>query len=321
MPRLVDARQVEPVLGGLLGAVDVDGGPTDEQLLLLRALATHVWGRPDLDPGVVTPLTPAEVTRAIGGTDAVRRFHYLLVVLELCRHPFSITQEEKVEEYAAALHLDGMGLEFCRDLATRGIEAARADHDRFEANLRTEQQEPRLRTRTPRDDLTDPELVELVLAMESLPDGSLGRALIRFYADFGLSVPGATASDLTYAFVAHDMNHVIAGYAPVADGELALGAFQMGMNDSEVSWILCLTNLAIHEAGVIQLGDIAPKTGTLGRPGVADTFARALARGSQCTADFAVADHLAVADRPLAEVRASFGVPPLDDGESGAPAT
>ena len=312
MPRLVDPEQVAPVVGGLLGAVDVDGGPTDEQVRLLRALTTHVWDRPDLDLGTVVPLDPSGVARAIGGTDAVRRFHYLLVVLELCRHPFTAAQEARVAEYAAALALDGMGLEFCRDLAARGVAAARADHDRFEANLRVEQQEPELRTHRQRADDTDPELVERILALADLPTGTLGHALTRFYAEFGLSVPGASASELNYAFVAHDMNHVIAGYAPVAEGELALGAFQMGMNDSEVSWLLCLTNLAIHEAGVIQLGDIAPKTETLGRAGAAETFARALARGTRCTADFAVADHLAMVEVPLAEVRARFGVPPPD---------
>jgi len=312
VPRLVDPEQVEPVVGGLLGAVNVDGGPTDEQVRLLRALTAHVWDRPDLDTATVAPRAPAEVARAIGGTDAVRRFHYLLVVLELCRHPFTATQAARVAEYADALALDGMGLEFCRDLASRGMDAARADHDRFEANLRSEQQEPRLRTRRQRADDTDPELVARILALADLPDGTLGHALTRFYADFGLTVPGASASEMNYAFVAHDMNHVIAGYDPVAEGELALGAFQMGMNDSEVSWLLCLTNLAIHEAGVIQLGDIAPKSATLGRPGAAETFARALARGSRCTGDFAVADHLGMAVLPLADVRARFGVPPVD---------
>ncbi len=312
MARLVDPEQVEPVVGGLLGAVDVDGGPTDEQLRLLRALTTHVWERPDLDLGTVARLDPAGVARAVGGTDAVRRFHYLLVVLELCRHPFTAAQEAKVAEYADALALDGMGLELCRDLAARGVVAARADHDRFEANLRVEQQEPRLRTRQQRADDTDPELVAEIMALAELPEDSLGWALTRFYDEFGLSVPGASASELNYAFVAHDMNHVIAGYPPVAEGELALGAFQMGMNDSEVSWLLCLTNLAIHEAGIIQLGDIAPKTATLGRPGVAETFARALARGTRCTADFATADHLGMAALPLAEVRARYGVPPPD---------
>ena len=310
--RLVNPEQVEQVVGGLLGAVDVDGGATDEQMSILRALTTHVWARPDLDLGAVTPLAPTDVRAAIGGTDAVRRFHYLLVLLELCRHPLTEAQDARVREYAAALSLDGIGLEFCRDLVAQGVETARADHDRFEANLRDVQREPQLRTRTPLADDTDPELVERIMAFERLPDDTLGFALTRFYADHGLDVPGATASTFNYIFVAHDMNHVIAGYEPVAAGELALGAFQMGMNDSEVSWILCLTNLAIHEAGVIRLGDIAPKHETLSRPGVADMFGRAMARGVATTGDFAAADHLAMADRPLEEVRAAFGVLPLD---------
>ena len=310
--RLVNADQVEQVVGGLLGAVEVDGGATEEQVSILRALTTHVWARPDLDLAEVTPLSPAEVSSAIGGTDAVRRFHYLLVLLELCRHPLTEAQDARVRAYADALSLDSIGLEFCRDLVAKGVEAARADHDRFEENLRVVQREPQLRDRVPRDDLTDPELVERLMAFERLPEDTLGYALTRFYADFGLDVPGATASTINYLFVAHDMNHVIAGYEPVAAGELALGAFQMGMNDSEVSWILCLTNLAIHEAGVIQLGDIAPKHETLSRPGVADMFGRAMARGVATTGDFAAADHLAMADRPLEEVRAAYGVPPLD---------
>jgi len=312
MTRLVRPDQVEQVVGGLLGAIDVDGGATDEQLAIVRAITTHVWGRPDLDLATVAPLAPSDVAGAIGGTDAVRRFHYLLVLLELCRHPLTEAQDASVRAYAEALALDSIGLEFCRDLVARGVEAARADHDRFEENLREVQREPQLRDRVPHDDLTDPELVERLMAFERLPEDTLGHALTRFYAEFGLDVPGASASTLNYLFVAHDMNHVIAGYEPVAAGELALGAFQMGMNDSEVSWILCLTNLAIHEAGVIQLGDIAPKHETLSRPGVADMFGRAMARGVATTGDFAAADHLAMADRPLEEVRAAFGVPPLD---------
>ncbi|MFM8304202.1 MAG: hypothetical protein ACKOA9_07905 [Actinomycetota bacterium] len=311
MTRLVRPDQVESVVGGLLGAVDVDGGPTDEQARILAALATHVWARPDLDLATVTPLGPAEVAAAIGGTDAVRRFHYLLVLLELCRHPLTAAQDARVREYASALALDGIGLEFCRDLVAQGVEAARADHDRFEVNLRTVQEEPQLRTRTLRDDLTDPELVERILSFARLPEGTLGHALTQFYADHGLSVPGASASEINYVFVAHDMNHVIAGYPPVAAGEVSLGAFQMGMSDSEASWILCLTNLAIHEAGVIQLGDIAPKSETLARPGVADMFAQAMARGIACTGDFGAADHFAMVEWPLEEVRAHFGVPPL----------
>lgn len=43
--------------------------------------------------------------------------------------------------------------------------------------------------------------------------------------------------------------------------------------------------------------------------GATDLLAEALWRGSQCTSDFSQTDHLMLADQPLAEVRAHFGVP------------
>ncbi len=41
-------------------------------------------------------------------------------------------------------------------------------------------------------------------------------------------------------------------------------------------------------------------------------MAQAMVRGTQCTSDFTIADHLALAALPLAEVRAQFGIPPLE---------
>ena len=38
----------------------------------------------------------------------------------------------------------------------------------------------------------------------------------------------------------------------------------------------------------------------------------ALWRGAQCTADFSQADHLALAEWQLDDVRAHFGVPPAE---------
>ena len=46
MPFLVAPELVEPVTRSLLDAIDVDGGPTDEQLAVLRAFVTYLWTRP-----------------------------------------------------------------------------------------------------------------------------------------------------------------------------------------------------------------------------------------------------------------------------------
>ena len=56
---------------------------------------------------------------------------------------------------------------------------------------------------------------------------------------------------------------------------------------------------------------VVPKQATLARPGAAATLADAIRRGEQCTGDFTTADHLAMVERDLADVREQFGVPPL----------
>ena len=79
-------------VAGLLGAVDVDGGPTDEQLAVLRAFVTHVWQRPDLDLATLTPLRPERARGPPAGDEARLRFCEMVMVLELCRHPQSAAQ-------------------------------------------------------------------------------------------------------------------------------------------------------------------------------------------------------------------------------------
>ena len=126
----------------------------------------------------------------------------------------------------------------------------------------------------------------------------------------GLSYPGDDPNPPAI-FVAHDNAHVIAGYEPTGPGELALGAFQISMNDSDAHWIAFIGSIAIHEAGWYTAPGFQGKTATLTRPGALDTFAEAFERGQQCTGDFSAVDHLAMVERPLADVRADFRVPPV----------
>ena len=116
-------------------------------------------------------------------------------------------------------------------------------------------------------------------------------------------------------FVAHDLNHVISGYSPTGQGEIALGAMEFAMNDSEGTWSRFLSSLSIHEAGMSRLENFEAKEATLTRPGAADLVGEAFDRGNQCTKDFSRIDHLAMAEWPLEEVRAHFGVVPLAGGD------
>ena len=128
---LVSAELVEPFARALLGAIDVDGGPTDEQLAVLQALVTHLWERDDLDLGDPRAARARRAAAAITDPDARRRLCELMVTLELCRHPRvggagrprrGVRARAGVERARAGDHAA---------IGSTGSSAATADFDRF----------------------------------------------------------------------------------------------------------------------------------------------------------------------------------------------
>jgi hypothetical protein len=308
--KIIEDALIEPVARLLVGAADVDGGPTDEQLGVLRAIVAGCGGRTDIDVAALAPLAPEDAAELIGTPEARRRSRELMVLLELCRHPLSDAQIARVDEYAAALGESGPGLEMARDLVRAGADTAKDDFFRFYEPYAGEVAERSLRDRYGGDlDQPDPELGGRLRALHDLPEGTLGYAYVEFYRRSGIPVPGDDPHSPAM-FVGHDMCHVIAGYEPVGVGEIALGAMQLALTDNDTHWMQFLGNLAVHEAGFLGTDTIVAKEATLARPGATDTLAHAMWRGSQCTGDFTTADHLALVDRPLEDVRAQFGVPP-----------
>ena len=130
MKPFVDPDLVEPVLAGLVGAIDVDGGPTAEQLAVLDAIARFGCSRADLDVLSLPRLDPTELAAAVVDPDARRRFHELLFTIEQCRHPLTPAQVERSEAYAAALALEGPDLALFRSLVQDGTATAAADFQR-----------------------------------------------------------------------------------------------------------------------------------------------------------------------------------------------
>jgi hypothetical protein len=311
--RVIDDAMVEPVARVLRGVVDVDGGPTEEQLDVLDAVVRGYWGRSDLDVHVLAPLDAAGASEAITDPAHRRRVRELMVMLELCRHPLSDAQVARVDGYAAALGESGPGLALARTLVSEGAASASADYFRFLDGRQPEFEESTLRGWPSGDDAGDAnaELAARLQGFHDLPEDTLGYHYVEFYRRNGIELPGADPNQPA-VFVSHDMCHVIAGYEPTGQGEIALGAMQLAINDSDVHWLSFLGNLAVHEAGFLSAGALAPKEATLTRAGATDMLGQALLRGSQCTGDFTTADHLALAATPLAAVREQFGVPPLD---------
>ncbi len=319
MPYLVADGHVETVVRGLLGAIDVDGGATDEQLSVLWSVTDHLWKRPDLQNADLLPLGPDEVAKVLVERGERRRFHLIMATLETCRHPISTAQVDRAEAFAAALSVDGADLGIFRDWVSLGVNRAMDDWKRCFGHAAATIGEPSLRTGA--DGIgsnpwaptkADADLLGRILEFRGLAPDSLGQAYLAFYERNGIDLPGSVDGALMPAVaVSHDMNHVIAGYEPTGQGEIALGAFQTAMNDSDDNLIQFLGNLLIHEAGVLDPGGFSPVSGSLMRPGAIALLGDAFDRGSRCHRDFTHEDHLAMAAWSLDEVREEFGVPPL----------
>jgi len=310
MLMLVKQDMVEPCMRALLGGISVDDGPTEPQLAVLGAVAAHLWQRPDLALDATTTLEPDAAADEILDPAVRRRVIELLVTLELCRHPQTATQVARVESYAAGLGVDGPELEIVRRWIDEGAQRATDDYDRFYAEDLSQLSEPDLRDDYLLLSEPDPELARRLELLHDLPADTLGYWYIEFYRRNHLVLPGAD-THLPAHYVSHDMNHVISGYEPTGPGEIALGAFTLAMNDNDANWLQFMTNLLIHEAGMLKHGAILPKSESLERPGATGLLGEALARGAQCTSDFSQTDHLSMASWSLEAVRDHFNVVPL----------
>jgi ubiquinone biosynthesis protein Coq4 len=311
MPRTVPEALTESVVATLRGAIDVGDGGTDEQRSVLTAITVGFLGRSDLDVASVEPISPEVAGERITDHATQRRVREMMVLLESCRHPLTDDQVSLVESYA--LHLggtDGPGLTLARDLVRDGAARALADYTRFIDTIAEDIAEPSLVAEHMGKNDPSPELAARLRSFHDLPEGTLGRAYVDFCDRNHLDYPGDNPNQPA-VFVAHDMTHVITGYEPTGPGELALGAFQISMNDSEAHWIAFLGSIAIHEAGYFNDRGFVGKESTLARPGAVETLAEAFTRGQQCTGDFTAIDHLGMADRQLADVRAEFNVLPV----------
>src|SRR6476619_3861655 len=131
MPRLIASADVDTVIGGLLGVVDVDGGPSDEQVAVLGAIVVHLFERDDLDLMRLVPLGPDDTAAELTSPDARRRFSELMFTLETCRHPLTDAQVGTCERYAAALGSSPEEVRVLRTAIDDGVARAAADFDRF----------------------------------------------------------------------------------------------------------------------------------------------------------------------------------------------
>ena len=234
---ILTPADVEPVARTLVGAIDVDGGPTDEQVAVLRALLVHLWNRPDLEPSSLAALDPAA---AADGDHRTRR----------PAAPPRVDRGARSVPPSPVGRASGPGRGVRRRV--RGVRTRTPDLPRL-PSTQAPRAPPRTTTAsTPTGSKTSRSRGSASSTSASTNPTSSSRRSSRRCTTCPTERSATRTSSSTVAtaspcpaqdthtpahYVSHDMNHVIAGYEPTGPGELALAAFTLAMRDDDANWI------------------------------------------------------------------------------------
>lgn len=294
----------------LASAIDLGDGGTAEQRRVLELVLHNIWNRPDLHVESLEPMSVDEAEMFRSDDVVHRRLRMFLVLLEVCRHPLTAEQVARVDAYASAIgEIDDVGLKMAREVVGNSREEAAKHFYLAWSSSSVKLSESVLVERFKTIGAVDPELAAMLRNMRDLPRGTLGREYVEFYMEHKFQFPGEGVSDPAF-FVAHDMTHLIGGFGATAADEVALSAMQLAMSDSDEHWMIFLASMAGYEVGIIWgHTDFVAKEGMLAREGAPELIFEGFERGSKCSGDFSIADHLSMVHLPISKIREMYSVP------------
>jgi hypothetical protein len=314
-----DEAEVLLLSRGFRSAAAFEGVLTETQWLLTQAISTSMTGHPATADA--PSISPDEFAAGLAGrTEEFRsRIVQVMVLLSLVLQPLPVEVTEQVTAFAAALGVEegmlGVASEFASgslglaaiDFQRNGYTAAWAAED--SAALHTSS----ALTSAWEACADDAALAARWAAMEQLPEGTLGRMVSEFYRARGFSYPGRPGS-APPLLAQHDWVHVLADFGTTVESELEVFAFIARANDDLHGFSLLAMVVSLFETGYLSQGAglFEASPGHLSEAGMATRVGDAMRRGALCqgSTDFLRLDWFAVADRPVSQVRARYGLEP-----------
>lgn len=299
-------------------------GPVSPVRRALLDAARRVILRIDADIDALAPITPAELAAAFPQGPLREQFANGMMVMILADGMPSRAMVAAVEKFATALGVTAPALTDIRLLAEQHMTLFKLDFLRRSqiADIMKDQLEQKgplglaKAVLTMRGVIEEPALAARYRAWNDLPEGTLGRSLVQFYAKNGFSLPGERKG-FPEAGLHHDLCHVLGGYGTDPEGEVQVAAFTAGFKQKTPIFLI-LFALLIFSAGV----NVRPSkedfttVGVLGKPGMAERMFAALERGAQVNQDLTDKwDYWAYVALPLDEVRRRLNIlPPASQG-------
>lgn len=296
--------------------VALANGTFDEAERGLIRTAQEVFGTSH-DVDALPPIEPEELARHITDPALRRQIVRAMIILSLVDGEASPEEARVVERFAAGLGIESPDLTTLRRLADGRMVVARFDIARrfFAREKMTELTKQRglrwlARTLATMAKIAeDRETAARYRALEHAPVGSLGRAYFDFTVSNQFSFPGEKGSP-PEAVIFHDLTHVLSGYNTDAAGEMQVLAFHAGCRREENDpFSFLMFGIAEFHLG-LAMSPVA--TGAKGMFDPPKVF-RAVRRGMACKIDPTVGwDPWPVMNRPLEDLRAEYGIPPLE---------
>jgi hypothetical protein len=316
-----DAMETRVIAGGVAGAVEVDGKLTSLQQLLIESLVESMCGFV-VPAGRVPRLGPEEFARAMARRDVLFRQRMLqfMLLCALVMTPLPEEVADRIDAYGREMGVSNDMLRVAHRYAHGSLGLALIDFQRsgYMECWAPEHAEP-LHTSQALADAWQECVYDSALAqrwedLRDLPDGTLGREVVRFYDARGFVFPGRPGS-APPLLAQHDWVHVLAEYGSTVECELEVFAFISRANDDPRAFSLLAMVISLFETGYLASGAglFQYDRGHLSHEGMAVRLADAMYRGALVAAyahspDLLLRDWFAEAHRPVADVRAELGI-------------
>jgi hypothetical protein len=316
-----DAAEARLIAGGIAAAVTLPGGLTSLQRVMIEAVTESMTGFA-VPVAVLPRLAPDEFARALSARDELFRSHMLrfMLLCALVLNPLPEEVVDRVDTYARELGVQNDVLRVAHRFARGTFGLALVD---FQRSGYMETWDPSrravLHTSRELDDAwqevaRDEELAKRWESLRELPEGALGREVVKFYDARGFVFPGRPGS-APPLLAQHDWVHVLAGYGSTVESEIEVFGFIARANDDPRAFSLLAQVVSLFETGYTAsgMGLFRYDRGHLSHRGVAVRLADALRRGALSAAannsiDFLAVDWFELAERPIDDVRDQLGI-------------
>ncbi|HEX4730700.1 MAG TPA: hypothetical protein VH299_05500 [Solirubrobacterales bacterium] len=307
----------EAVLGAMRAVALEHGGPglSEMDRETIGSAATIVFGLGEVDVDAIAPVDPAGLASATTDAEEAGRAIRMLSVMSLADGEIDAEKTALVRAYADALAVEADYLDILTEAAAEEIAQAAACIVRKNAESFPNLDASRLSISAiapffPYKDAADPELEARYKTLGELPPETFGHHFFDHFQKNGFFFPG-NPNGLAEGFTTpHDSSHVLSGYSTDEGGEICVSTFIGAMHPDHPMAAEVLPVIFSWHLGV-KLNDIANSTTGVFEP---RHFWTAWERGSATTVDVVDAgwDFWGAATVPLEELRAAYGVPPVE---------